>query len=231
MKAYLLKFSWLFFLLGGLSIVSCNKESDASDVTSADAYAEEVVFRTQESTNLGRFGCYELVFPVTIQFPDASTVEVDSYEDMKEAIKTWRLDNRDVRTRPAIAFPYDVVNEDGEVITVDDEAEQRELRIACGRNFFGNNGPKGHNDRPKLCFKPVFPFSVSLPDGKIITLNSKEDKKVLHDAVKEYIKNNPGNGRKIRPEFVYPITVQLEDGTTVVLNSKEELKALVASCK
>ncbi|MCE2788944.1 MAG: hypothetical protein LW630_03405 [Saprospiraceae bacterium] len=229
MKTHLVKFSLMLLVFSGLSLVSCNKDNDSFNDATVDAYAEEVVFRTQESTNLGRFGCYELVFPVTLSFPDGSNAEVNSYEEMKDALKTWRLDNKNVRTRPVIAFPYDVVNEDGEVITVENEADQRELRIACGKNFFGNNGPKGHNDRPKLCFKPVFPFSVSLPDGKIITLNSSEDRKVLHEAVKAYMKENPG--KRIRPEFVYPITVALEDGTLVTLNSKEELKTLLESCK
>jgi hypothetical protein len=229
MKMHLLKFSWFLMLLGGLTIISCNKDGNFLDDATTDEYAEEVVFRTQEATNLGRFGCYELVFPVTLQFPDGNSAEVNSYEEMKDALKTWRADNKDVRTRPFLSFPFDVVNEDGEVITVENEADQRELRIACGRNFFGNNGPKGHNDRPKLCFKPVFPFSVSLPDGKIITLNSKEDRKLLHAAVRLYMKDNPG--KRIRPEFVYPITVELEDGTTQVLNSKEELKALLETCK
>jgi len=229
MKTNLFKFQWLLILVMGLFMASCSENSDTTDEATADAYAEETVFRTQESTNLGRFGCYELVFPVTISFSDGSTAEVDSYETFKAAVKAWKIANPRVRTRPSIDFPYDVINADGELITVDDLAEQRELKIACGKDFFGNHGPKGHNDRPKLCFRPTFPFSVSLPDGTVITLTSKEDRKTLHDAVKAYIAANPGE--RVRPELVFPITVLMEDGTSVTVNSKEELKALKDSCK
>ncbi len=229
MKTHLVKFQWLMILLMGMFMASCNDNSDSTDDATAESYAEETVFRTQEAVNMGRFGCYELVFPVTLSFSDGTNVEVDSYDALKEAVKAWRQANPKVKTRPSIAFPYDVIDSEGAIITVTDLAKQKELRIACGKDFFGNHGPNGHNDRPKLCFRPTFPFSVSLPDGTIITLNSKDDKKVLHDAVKAYMAANPGV--KVHPELVFPITVQLEDGTLVTVNSKEELKALKDSCK
>ncbi|MBK8668043.1 MAG: hypothetical protein IPN89_00715 [Saprospiraceae bacterium] len=230
MNTNFLKFQWLFILLMGLFVVSCSKNDDSAAALEAESYAEETVFRTQEGANLGRFGCYELVFPITMNFPDGSASDlIDSYEALKTVIKTWRENNPKVKTRPSIAFPYSVVNETGEVIMIEDLAAQRELRIACAKNFLGNHGPQGHNDRPKLCFKPAFPYSVSLPDGTIIALNSKEDLKTLHDAVKAYKKAHPGE--KFRPVLVFPINVTLEDGTSVTLNSAEELKALKESCK
>jgi hypothetical protein len=229
MRTSPVNFKWLFVLLVGMTVFSCTENNDSISTAEAEEFAEEVVFRTQESTNLGRFGCYELVFPVSLSFPDASSLLVNSYEEMKTALVDWRKDNPRVRTRPTIAFPYDVVNQDGEVITVENLEDQRALRIECGKSFFGNNGPKGHNNRPKLCFKPLFPFTVAFPDGTTVTLNSGDDRKVLHEAVKAYKKANPG--KRVQPKFVYPITVELEDGTQVTLNSQEELKALIESCK
>ena len=228
MKTNLIKFQWLFILMTGLFIVSCSK-SDSVDDATAETYAEETVFRTQEAANMGRFGCYELVFPITLNFSDGTSVEADSYEALKAAVKDWRKTNGKVRTRPTITFPYQVINENGEVITVETVEQQRELRVACAKDFFGTHGPGGHNDRPKLCFKPTFPFSVKLPDGTIITLNSKDDRKTLNAAIREWRKNNPDS--KVRPELVFPITVQMEDGTLVTINSREELKALKDSCK
>lgn len=229
MKTNFVKFHWLSIMVIGLFLTSCTENSETSDEASAESYAEETVFRTQESTNMGRFGCYELVFPVNLSFPDGSSVEVDSYETLKSAVKEWRGENPKVRIRPAIAFPYDIINSDGELITVDDQAEQKELRMACGKDFFGNHNPMGHNDRPKLCFRPTFPFSVAFPDGTIFTLNTKEDKSKLHDAIKAYVAANPGE--RVRPKLVFPTTVKLEDGTLITVNSKEELKALKDSCK
>ncbi|MBK8626869.1 MAG: hypothetical protein IPN86_15280 [Saprospiraceae bacterium] len=228
MKTSFLRFQWLFILVLGLFVVSCTDSSESVDDTTADAYAEEVILRTQESINLGKLGCYELVFPVTLVFPDGSTAEIDSYETLKSAIKTWRKENPRVRTRPSFAFPYDVITSEGEIITVVDEAQQKALRVACGKDNFGNLDPKGHHGKGKLCFKINFPFSVSLPDSTIVTLTSKDDRSLLHEAIKAYKEANPGV--RVHPTLVFPIEVTMEDGTVVTVNSKEELKALKDSC-
>lgn len=228
MKTNLLNFKWLFILTLGMFLGSCTDSADNADDTDAETYAEEVVFRTQEAVNLGRFGCYELVFPITISFADGSTAEVDGYETLKSTIRAWRKENPKVRTRPSIAFPYDVVTSEGEIITVVDEVQQRALKVACGKDFFGNHGPKGHDGRGKLCFKIAFPFSVSLPDSTIVTLTSKDDRGLLHDAIKAFKEANPGV--RVHPTLVFPISVTMEDGSSVTVNSKEELKALKDSC-
>lgn len=229
MKSYLLKIQILLLLFVGMMITSCTDNNESINDATAESYAEETVFRSQESGNLGRFGCYELVFPVTLTFADASTQEIASYEELKAAVKEWRKSNPKVKTRPRIAFPYEVINADGEVITVDSEEAQRTLRQACPKNFFGNNGPKGHDGRPKLCFKINFPYSVTLPDGTLITLNAKEDRKLLRDAIKAFKEANMGV--RFRPVLVFPISVTMEDGTVVTVESKEALKALKESCK
>lgn len=229
MKTYLLNFRWLFILALGLGLGSCSESSDVADEATAETYAEETVFRTQESAKLGRFGCYELVFPVTVSFSDGTSVAVDSYETLKAAVKEWRKNNPRVRTRPTLAFPYEIINDEGEIISVTDENVQKELRQACRKDFFDNNGPNGHNHRPKICFHPVFPFSVLIPDGTIITLTAKEDRKLLHDAIKAWKESNPDSTE--RPELIFPLDVKLEDGTTVTVASKEELKLLKESCK
>ncbi len=229
MKTNLFDFRWLLIVGLGFFITSCSDSTTTADDATSESYAEETVFRTQEACNMGRFGCYELVFPVTMVFPDGTTADIDSYETLKTTVKDWRKNNPKVKTRPSLAFPYAVINKDGEVISVESEVQQKELKLACGKDFFDNHNPKGHNDRPKLCFRPVFPFSVQLPNNTVITLNSKADLKKLHDAIKDFRKNNPGV--KVKPELVFPVTVKLEDGTLVTVNSKEELKALKDSCK
>lgn len=224
MKTQIFKFQWLMILVAGLFITSCTDTNDFADDASIEALAEEVVTRTVDENALGRGNCYELVFPVTVNFPDASTATVESLEALKEAIKTWRKENPRVRTRPSLAFPFSVINAAGEVILVENTTQQRELRAACGKPGHGN-GP-GKN---KSCFKINFPFSVTLPDSTVITLNAKEDRKVLHDAIKVYKEANPGS--RVKPTLVFPITVTMEDGTLATVNDSEALKALKESCK
>lgn len=243
MKTRFLNFPLMMIFALGLFITSCtdstNFGSDISDTQDAESYAEQLVTRTVNGGALGKNGCYELVFPVTVVFPDSSTVSVESYEALKTAVKEWRTNNPDVKARPSLAFPYDVINEAGEVITVTDATVQKELRALCGKNPNGGNGlggngpggngPGGHGQGDgHSCFTINYPFSVTLPDSTIITLNSKDDQKTLHAAVKEYRKNNPGV--RVHPELVFPITVTMKDGTVVTINTKEELKALKDSC-
>lgn len=219
--------SGLLMLIMAFTFSSCTESEEITDAQ-ADLFSEELVFRTQEAANLGRFGCYELVFPVTLAFPNGQNLEVASYEEMHQAFRRWKMNNPRIRTMPAIAFPYDVINEAGEVILVENLQQQRALRMECRRNFFDNNGPAGHNDRPKLCFKPVPPFTVMLPDGTTITINERGDRKALHQAIREWRKNNPDS--RERPILVFPMNFRLEDGTIVTINSREELQALKESC-
>ena len=79
-----------------------------------------------------------------------------------------------------------------------------------------------------MCFKPVFPFTVILPNAKEITLNSADDRKTLHEALKAYYTANPGKREK--PVLKFPASFELADGSKVTVNSKEELTALKDSC-
>lgn len=239
MKTRILNFPLMMIFVLGLFITSCTDSADVSsattDTTDTESYAEEVVTRTVVGGALGKNGCYELVFPVTLVFADSTTVSVDSYEALKTAVKEWRTNNPDVKGKPSLAFPYDVINEAGEVISVTDATVQKELRALCGKNPNGGNGHGGNghggngHGNGHSCFTINYPFSVSLPDSTIITLNSKADQETLRAAVKEYKKNNPGV--RVHPELVFPITVTMSDGTVVTINTREELKALKDSCK
>jgi hypothetical protein len=233
MKSILFKFSFLMLLFATLFTVSCTKNTDAIDEAAADAYADEVVYRTQESGNLGRKGCFELVFPVKVAFPDSSvSSELNTYDEIKSAIREWKLANPSVKGRPALAFPYEVITEDGNMVTITSKEDEKALRESCRKNntgHGGNGGPGGHGGHgPKLCFMIEFPFSVMLPDSTVITLNAPEDRKTLHEAIKAYREAHPGEN--FRPELVFPVTVIMEDKTVVTVNSKEELKALKDSC-
>ncbi|MEZ4909491.1 MAG: hypothetical protein R2774_01385 [Saprospiraceae bacterium] len=230
MKTGFLKLNWILVVMVGLFIASCSKETDTTSTsTEAEEYAEEVVSRNLEGGNLGRLGCYELVFPVTVDFPNgAESVEVNSFEEMVSAIKAWKEStNPDRRTRPSIAFPFDVLNKDGELITVEDETQLRELKVACKKDKF--HGGAGNHGNHHACFKIDYPFTLILPDSTEYTLNSGEDKAGLRDALKAWEKANPGV--KARPELKFPITVTMADGTSVTVNSKEELKTLKESCE
>lgn len=225
MKKHLLVLgSALFF---GLFLSSCDTELKDNIIDETEDYVDEVIFRMEESGNLGRFGCYELVFPISIVFSDSTTVEVNDYEELKDAIQDWK-NNNDVTPadRPHFVFPIEVLNEDGEIITVEDKAALKVLAKDCRKAWFVKKKIKKHRHRCGLCFKFVFPVEIELPDGTIKEANSY--KKIIH-IVRNWKKNNPDSTD--RPHLVFPIEVEMkEDGSIVTVNSPEELKDLRETC-
>lgn len=205
-------------------ITSCQK--DEANATEVENFVEQSTFEIESRCGVGLAGCYELVFPVTLEFADGTTAEVFSNEEMRDAIRNWYLENRPIRprpmNRPTIQMPFDLVNMDGEIITVESVAQLRELLAECPGIGIGPN-PNGH--RPRACFKPVFPFSIEFPDGEQVLVNTPRE---LRIAVRTWHVENPGVPG--RPVFVFPLTVELRDGTTVVVNSAEELQAIKEDC-
>lgn len=92
-----------------------------------------------------------------------------------------------------------------------------------GRLLEDRNRPR--HGRRRSCFHIVFPFSVTMPDGSTITLESREDKSLI----REWYQANPDEDDK--PSLVYPIEIEYQDGTIVTVNSQEELIAAREGCK
>ena len=212
-------------LFAGIFIAGCQKEDSAADV---ENFVLQSTFEIEERSGSGVAGCYELVFPVTLEFADGTTREVGSYDELKQAIREW-FQSIDARPRPALRphllFPYDVLNEDGEIITISTVQELIELRRACIASVFGPNH-HGHLGKDRHCFRPVFPYTVEFPDGSHVTVGTPLE---LRQAIREWKTANPDS--HARPELVFPITVELRDGTQVVINTPEELRALKEECR
>lgn len=134
MKSLMLSKTWLV-VIGMIALLSaCNK----NDTTEAEVetYVEETVYRIQETGNMGKFGCYELSFPITLTYPDGSvSEEINSYEELKQVLRTWRQENDRPRVRPVITLPFSVITEDGDLITVETTQDLRVLKMECRRMF------------------------------------------------------------------------------------------------
>jgi len=205
---------------------SCEKDTDlTSSVVDIDNYVDSTMYDVQRDANCGRFGCYELVFPITLDFPDGTSVEVDSYEELRETLYTWKEANPEADDRPQLAFPIDLLTEDGEVVTAENREELGKLRRACRRDYWRNHGPRGHRNRPMFCFKPVFPFSLAFPDG---TTAEAADRREMKELLRTWKAANPDS--EDRPALVFPIEVEYEDGTTATADSPEDIRALKAEC-
>ena len=206
-------------------IVSCAKD-DAS--YTVENYVTDSMISINENCMTSRAGCFEIVFPITIQFPDGTTAEVDSKETMRMTIREWREANADTREKPTVVFPIDVITEDGEVVTLSSREELRELVKECRGTFGGHGGGHGggHPHGTEPCFTLNFPISLEFSDG---TITAYDDWVSLKQGVRAWKENNPDN--EVRPVFVFPISVTLEDETVQELNSIDELKALKEDCR
>lgn len=97
--------------------------------------------------------------------------------------------------------------------------------------FFDVNGRQLENrrrprhGRRRSCFKISFPFSLTMPDGSIITLEDRSDR-VL---VREWYQDNPGTTEK--PDLIFPIDIEYQDGTIVTINTQDELITAREECR
>ena len=199
-----------------------NSDGETISVASADemkALLEECGPRGGRNGRKGKgprggFGsCLDLVYPVTLVFPDETSVEVADQEAQKEAVKAWIEANGREAGKPELQFPVDVVNSDDETLTANSADELKELAQAC------------RGERRNRCFSLVFPLSISLPDG---TTQEVADHKEIKQAARAWKEANPDSEE--RPELVFPLSVELEDGTTQEVASQEDLEALKESC-
>jgi len=225
-RKILMPFGFMAIMVTLGLFTSCQKDEG---VTSTDNFVSTSVEEIQSRCGAGIFGCYELVFPVTIQFADTTTATVNSYEELRTAIRTWfeangGKPNHD--SRPTLVFPFDVTNRAGEIITVNDQTELQALHNLCDPKP-GGPGNGGHNDHGgDACYTLVFPITVQFPDSTQAAVATAEELKIaLHD----WKKNNPASHG--HPVFVFPITVTLKDGTQVAVNTPEELRIIKETCR
>jgi hypothetical protein len=212
--------------LGVLAIIafaafftSCDKEEES--FTSIENFVLNSVTAIEDQCGAGRDRCFELVFPVTISFSDGTTAEVGDYKELKQAIRTWYYENGGHPTKadhPTLVLPIQVINEAGEIITIETPEQLKELREECGPR------PGGHHGEP--CFTLNFPVTISFADSSQVEVNSREEFK---DAVLAWKEANPD--QHARPHLVFPITVTMTDGTEVEVENPLALRQLKKDCR
>ena len=174
--------------------------------------------------------CFQFVFPVSVQLPDKSIVQLGTLAEAQNLEKS-------TNGRIKLIFPFSIINSKGETVVITNGEELHMIMENCrpangggfgnggdhGNGHHGGNG--GNNDHPK-CFEIVFPVNMVFSDGAV---KSFSDEISMQEGIRTWMKANPG--KKDRPEFQFPIQV-IKSGETnpTVINSKEELEALRKNC-
>lgn len=218
-----LNFAVLAFVMLGL-VTSC-ADSDDAQLLSTEEFVGATIDGMEAQGKIGRGGCYEFVFPISINFEDGSTAELADYASLRVVLKTWRENNPDAENKPTLSFPLEVMDEDGSLISVADKDELKELRKECRR---------GHFDNPRrirkffrtACFDVVYPVTLEFPNGSTLEAATPGALKTAIRAWRQSVERPVED----HPSVVFPITVEYEDGTQVEAASKEALKELKDQC-
>jgi hypothetical protein len=151
--------------------------------------------------------CIQLVFPLSYLMPDGTTITGDDKETVNRAIKAWYADHPDVREKPALQYPVDILFK-GNLITLENEEGMIRAKKECAKE----------NDR-EPCFKLVYPVSYILPDGSSVTGNNRKEVGI---AIKEWYVVHPDVREK--PVLHYPVNVILGDRTITIQNEEEMIR-------
>lgn len=217
------KFSFLFVFAIAMIFTACDKES-ISDLTTENFTIEETeqnfANKGGDKGNRGSKGkCFDVVFPVSIAFPEGTTAEVADATALKEAKQAWKEANPDAEEGPSLVYPIQI-DQDGTISDIADEEALKAAAAACKGGRGGDRGGRGGK-----CFQPVFPFSIAFSDGSTVEVADKDAAKAAKEAYKAA--NPDAEGRST---IVMPFDVQLRDSSVVTIDSEEALAALKETC-
>ncbi len=231
MLNHISKLSLFFVFAIAMILTSCDKEG-------IDELTENFTTDTEVTTEAARAGngtgsCYDLVYPLSIAFPDGTTAEAADQGTLKEMKEAWKAANPDAEERPSLVFPLQI-DIDGEITDIADADALQEVKQACsgdrgnGRDG-NNNGRDGrdNNDRSgsRNCYSTVFPVTIAFADGSTAEAADKEAAKAAIAAWKEA---NPD--AEERPSIAFPYDVQLQDSSIVTIDSEMALATLKETC-
>ena len=172
--------------------------------------------------------CFDIVYPITIQMPDGSTLSIDGEEDTDlEIVKNYYEEN-DTEEKPSMVFPITIITYEGVTKTISSEEEMSDAYRGCS----GRDRERDW-DRERDCFELVYPVTYVLPDGSTIEISDEEDE-AGWESLKSWYEANPESEE--RPSLQYPVDIvyaseESEDGETVTINSEDEMMVAKEECR
>ena len=181
-----------------------------------------------EKRGQGDWRCFYLVFPVTFEMPDGSTITVETDDESGWSdLKSWYDNSGAVIERPSIQYPVDIIfktEESETTITIDNAEEMNSAKEECREAFEENQ-----EWDVKRCFVFVFPITFEMPDGSTITVET-DDESGWSGLESWY--NNDEN--EAEPSLQYPVDIVLEteEGEeTVTINSEADMNSVEEACR
>ena len=169
--------------------------------------------------------CFELVFPITFNMPDGSSVTIESDEESSwDEIKSWYELNPDSEEKPEMQFPV-VIFYDNDTYTLNSSDELRGAYSRCEPRR-----KRDEHKRNRHCFSLVYPVIYTLPDGSTMEVTSDDEEG--WSLLKNWYEENTGY-EEIMPELNYPVDIvfETEEGENVVtVNNDEAMQEAKEGC-
>ena len=212
-----------------LTLISCdNEESDfleIQDFEQADLRGEG----PDEGDRLGnhrgkrhhllRFlkgDCITLTYPVTVDFPDGSSVTANDVDELIAALRTYHASADTTDGHPTFVYPLTITIRDSTFDVNSQEELKRAIKLC-------KPDRPGHGNRP--CFSIVYPLTIEFPNGRTLEVANRKE---YREALRRWKSNNPDSTE--RPVIVFPIEIEYEDGTIEIINSAEDLAMAKEEC-
>ena len=127
-----------------VDVVIETDEGERTTTVNNDDEMKEIIGRCKKDREEKK-KCFELVMPYTLIMPDASLITIETEED-REKVEEWYKNNPDLKDRPSIKFPVDIIVETDEgerTITINNEEEMKKAKGRCER------GRRDRDDKDK----------------------------------------------------------------------------------
>jgi len=205
-----------------LTITSCTKED--VNVVDIENYTADAMYELERECNAGHKGCFEFIWPLTIDFPDETSLEFEDYTSIREGIKRWKEANPDVEGRPRLSFPLEIVGADGTMYTINSKAELNKIVRRCARAYWDLKDLRGHFNTQ--CFQVIVPVSIQFPSGRVVQFDTRTG---LKAGLRAWKAENPD--AEEFPKLAFPVNVLIkETGSTVIIDSASDLLRLKETC-
>ncbi|GEM_PF-548834 len=155
--------------------------------------------------------CFNLIYPINLLSYQDVPVTIGSEDEFVEAI---------TKELYFFTFPMDLLNEDGETVTVSDIDAMYAILYSCGGNDnpTDSTGIDWESDELYIgCYTAALPMSVVNHDGATVVI----------DSVQQFNHILLSGGIQ---DFGYPLTLVDSEGEEIVVNNLDELNATIADC-
>ena len=155
--------------------------------------------------------CFNFSYPITFEYNTGTLVTVENKDGLIAVLSNETTDLYIIAT----VMPFDVVLEDGDLLTISNEEDFFTLLESCDTIVI-----PFAEETPNSCFEFVFPFQVITTDESIYTIGSDE---TFDEFLSEHMYDWD-------LEFVYPLEVINVEGETIVVTNEYDFFEILTTC-